>query len=235
VDDFYERLKESYDEKFYEQEVLGSYLSMDGGRVYSSFDREVHVRETRVNPGLPLLWSLDFNVDPMASVIAQVSGEMVWVVDEIYLRNSTTKEACEEFIRRYPKHDRGVVIYGDTSGNQRQTTGSTDYEMIREYFAAYSRLQPSMHVEGSNPRVRNRVNRMNRQFKSAAGTVGIAIDPKCKELIRDFEEVSYKADSPDIDKNKDRLRTHSPDALGYLVWQETEYRPKGGLMGQRII
>src|SRR2546430_5655729 len=87
VDDFYERLKESYDEKFYEQEVLGSYLSMDGGRVYWAFERGLHVREVPVNLSLPLLWALDFNVDPMASVIAQVSMDMVWVLDEIYLRN----------------------------------------------------------------------------------------------------------------------------------------------------
>ena len=45
IPDFYERLKDSYDEKFYQQEVLGAYLSMDGGRVYTAFDRETHVRE----------------------------------------------------------------------------------------------------------------------------------------------------------------------------------------------
>ena len=45
IPDFYERLKDSYDEKFYEQEVLGEYLSMDGGRVYYAFDRRVHVTE----------------------------------------------------------------------------------------------------------------------------------------------------------------------------------------------
>jgi hypothetical protein len=42
--DFYDRLKDSYDPKFYEQEVLGMYLSMDGGRVYSGFDRNDHVQ-----------------------------------------------------------------------------------------------------------------------------------------------------------------------------------------------
>ena len=50
IRDFYERLKDSYDEKFYQQEVLGSYLNMDGGRVYSAFDRNAHVREVKVNP-----------------------------------------------------------------------------------------------------------------------------------------------------------------------------------------
>jgi hypothetical protein len=46
------------------------------------------------------------------------------------------------------------------------------------------------------------------------------IDPRCKELIQDFEQVSYKEDSTEVDKNKDRRRTHLSDALGYLVWQE---------------
>ena len=32
--------------------------------------------------------------------------------------------------------------------------------------------------------------------------------------------MSYKADSCQIDKDKDRLRTHLSDALGYLLWQE---------------
>jgi hypothetical protein len=46
------------------------------------------------------------------------------------------------------------------------------------------------------------------------------IDPRCKELIKDFEQVSYKADTNQIDKDRDRLRTHLTDALGYLLWQE---------------
>jgi hypothetical protein len=60
------------------------------------------------------------------------------------------------------------------------------------------------------------------------------IDPKCKELVKDFEQVAYKTDSCQIDKDKDRLRTHLSDALGYLLWQE--YRPiaKIGERGGRL-
>jgi hypothetical protein len=36
----------------------------------------------------------------------------------------------------------------------------------------------------------------------------------------DFEQVSFKADTYQIDKDRDRLRTHLSDALGYLLWQE---------------
>ena len=44
------------------------------------------------------------------------------------------------------------------------------------------------------------------------------IDPKCKELINDFEDVLFKPDSGGIDKVRDLRRTHASDALGYLIW-----------------
>ena len=37
IPDFYERLKSSYDEKFFRQEVLGEYLAADSGLVYTRF------------------------------------------------------------------------------------------------------------------------------------------------------------------------------------------------------
>jgi hypothetical protein len=235
VKDFYERLKDSYDTKFYAQEVLGDYLSMDGGRVYSAFQRAEHVRESRIDWRRPLLWALDFNVDPMSSVIAQMKPEGVVVLDEIYLRNSSTRDACEEFLRRYPRHDAGVIVYGDSSGNQRQTTGSTDYEMIKEYFHTFSNLKTEWKPNKSNPGVRDRINVMNRQLLTAAGTIGLYVDPKCKELIRDFEEVCYKAETGDIDKNRDRLRTHLSDALGYLICEECTPKQRVGPVNKRLL
>jgi hypothetical protein len=235
VGDFYERLKDSYDPKFYAQEVLGDYLSMDGGRVYSAFGRAEHIKESKVNPQLPLRWALDFNVDPMSSVIVQTTVDKVIVLDEIYLRNSSTKDACEEFMRRYPRHDKGVIVYGDSSGNQRQTTGSTDYQIIEEHFGTNTNLKPQWRENKFNPSVRDRINLMNKQFRTAAGTVGMVVDPRCKELIRDFEEICYKAETGEIDKNRDRLRTHLSDALGYLVCQEFTPRKKGGPVGRPLI
>jgi hypothetical protein len=232
IGDFYERLKDSYDEKFYQQEVLGAYLSMEGGRVYSAFDRNTHVRDLTVNPTEPLWWALDFNVDPMSSLVLQraARGE-IRVVGEIVIRHSTTKAACEEFLRRYPKHGAGVWIYGDAAGNQQQTTGATDYDMIREHFEAQSGIKVDYRVPRANPSVRERINLTNRQLKSAAGTIGLLMDPQCKELIKDMEQVCFKADSNQIDKDRDRMRTHLSDALGYVLWQECREQPK---IGERL-
>jgi hypothetical protein len=229
--DFYDRLKDSYDPKFYEQEVLGIYLSMDGGRVYSGFDRNQHIEKVEVNPHLPLYWALDFNVDPMSSVIAQIGNNKVRVLDEIVIRHSTTQQACEEFMSRYPNHESGLVVYGDASGNQHQTTGLTDFQMVREYFSVHSKTPVKYRVPKANPAVRDRVHLVNRMLRSAAGKIDLTVDPKCKELIKDFEQVSYKDDTHEIDKGRDRQRTHVSDALGYLIWQEC--KPSAGI-GERV-
>jgi len=220
IGDFYERLKDSYDEKFYQQEVLGSYLSMDGGRVYTAFDRTTHIRDMAVTPFEPLLWTLDFNVDPMSSLIAQKVRGVVRVVGEIVIRHGTTKQACEQFLKRFPRHDAGVVVFGDASGYQQQTSGVTDYDMIRDYFAVHANVKVKYRAPRSNPSVRERINLTNRELKSASGLIGVLVDPECKELIKDLEQVCYKADTNEIDKNRDRMRTHLSDALGYLLWQE---------------
>src|SRR5580700_10775033 len=71
VPDFYSRLKASYDENFFRQEVLGDYLNVRGGLVYPAFRREVNVRDVDLHPTLPVFWTLDFNVYPLCSLVVQ--------------------------------------------------------------------------------------------------------------------------------------------------------------------
>jgi hypothetical protein len=220
IPDYYERLKGSYDDRFYQQEVLGLYLNLDGALVYASFARNDNVADLSVDPRLPLLWALDFNVDPMSSLVVQMVRGKVRVLDEIVIRHGTTHAACEEFLKRFPKSEAGVVVYGDASGNQQHTTGASDYDMIHEYFEVHSNMQVQYRVPKSNPSVRERINLTNSRLRSAAGEIGLQVDRKCKELIMDFEQVAFKADTYQIDKDRDRFRTHLSDALGYLLWQE---------------
>ncbi len=235
IPDFYERLKRSYDPKFYEQEVMGQYISLHAGLVYHEFRRAEHVDDVAVDPALPLLWALDFNVDPMSSVVAQISGGTVRVLNEIVLSRATTSEACDEFHARYPKHGAGVCVYGDASGAHMQTTGSTDYQMIRESFRRSGYRNVSYKVPRANPLVRERVGLVNAKLKSAAGERYLVIDRKCPELIKDLEQVSYKPESSVIDKDKDPKRTHLSDALGYLIWQECRPMTPAGEQNLRLL
>jgi len=228
VPDFYDRLKDSYDQNFFNQEVLGSYLNAKGSLVYGAFSRERNIKPAMHDARKPIYWAVDFNVDPMSSVIAQIRDGDVWILDEIVLRRATTLEACEQFEKRFGAPPAGVVVYGDASGSARQTTGTSDYEVIREFFRPRT-ARVTYRVPTANPPVRDRVAAVNAKLHNAQGDVRMFIDPRCRELIADFEQVSYQEDSTQIDKEKDRRRTHLSDALGYLIWQEG----RNGTVGER--
>jgi hypothetical protein len=235
IPDFYERLRSSYDELFYRQEVLGEYLNLAGDRVYHAFDRGVNVRPGEPDRGKALLWALDFNVDPMCSIVAQRSAKEFTVLDEIILRRATTQEACAEFRSRYGGWASGIIVYGDASGTYRKTSGLSDYSIIRNEFSSAGIRNVQYRMPASNPLVRDRVNLLNAKLRSADGNTALFIDPKCKELILDLEQVSYKANSFQIDKTADPRRTHLSDALGYLIWQECGDRPTIGERCERIL
>jgi hypothetical protein len=233
VPDFYDRLKDSYDETFFRQEVLGDYLNAGGSLVYGAFARGVNVRPAVFDPKLPLCWAVDFNVDPMSSVVAQLWRGEVRVLDEIVLHRATTEQACLEIERRWGMPQAGIVVYGDASGAAMQTTGLSDYQVIRDFFTRKA-ARVTYKVPRSNPAVRDRVNAMNARLKSARGESMLFVDARCRELIADFEQVTYRENTMEIDKNKDRRRTHLSDALGYLICEEGS-RPPVGDRGVRLL
>jgi hypothetical protein len=232
VPDFYERLRKTYDEQFFGQEVLGEYLSQSGARVYRNFSRDEHLRSAEVNEEEPLLWALDFNVDPLCSVVVQISENVAQVLGEIVMRNATTEQACEQFRDRYGKYGKNVRIYGDASGHNSHTTGSTDYGIINRFFSGHFGKVPCQKVPRSNPLVRDRVSLLNARLRNADGEISLYVDPSCRELIADFEELSYKEGSTIPDKEKDSKRSHLSDALGYLLWQEFKTGASGEKRGR---
>jgi hypothetical protein len=216
--DYYQRLESSYDPRFYQQEVMGEYLNSRSDRVYHCFNREVHVAKAGYDPCKPLYWALDFNVSPMTSVIAQQSGETLAIVDEIVLDRASTEDACEEFLNRYRGHRHRLEIFGDASGNNSHSTGKSDYSIVKKYLSDVGFRAMTFKIPSKNPAVLSRVRVVNSCMTNALGEVRLQIDPKCKELIKDFEEVLFKPESGVIDKTRDLKRTHASDALGYLVW-----------------
>lgn len=233
VPDFYDRLKSSYDEAFFAQEVLGEYLNPKQGLVYHAFDRRVHVGEVEFDRRKPLMWALDFNVNPMSSVVVQMDGSQIRVIDEIVLSRASTQDACEEFARRYPEYPAGLTIYADACASRLQTAGTTDREILERFFEE-RREHPSYLIPKKNPAVRDRVGLVNSKLKSAAGEISLAVSARCKELIADFERVQWVENTTEIDKDRDPRRTHTSDALGYLIWQENQPKLSVGERSQRL-
>ncbi len=217
--DYYERLESSYDPKFYQQEVLGEYLNSRADRVYHCFNPAVHLVRHAYDPHKTLLWALDFNVAPMSSVVLQRDHGRLVVIDEIVLERATTEEACQEFENRYKGHAGGLNIFGDASGRTMHTTGFSDYSMLQNslYKAGFRHI--TIRVPKGNPAVLSRVQKVNAMLTNALGEVRLEVDVRCKELVKDFEEVLFKPESGIIDKARDPQRTHASDALGYAIWE----------------
>jgi hypothetical protein len=175
----------------------------------------------------------------MTSILAQCRNGRVSVLKEIVLPGSNTAEMTREFFRRtapWVEQARGklkVQIYGDASGGATSAAsgGDSNWSIIRKLFASRSEYDATFQYRRTNPAVMDRINAVNGLFRSfdeqdhhRFERVRLCIDPSCRELLADLEEVNWKVDAhgntyPELDK-RDPKRTHVSDALGYYCEAE---------------
>ena len=223
------------DERTYRQEFQATFENLGTGRAYYTFERNSNVAPLQYEPRQPLFWSLDFNVHPMCAVLGQIiNGETVHVLEEIVLEDSNTPDACRAFLERTEKWSREapqpLSLYGDACGASRHSSASrTDWQIVQDCLRGHGwRFEVSDRVPRENPRIKDRINCVNALLRNELGQHRLRIDPRCRELIRDLEQVAWKTDAhgnhvPELDKS-DRRRTHTSDALGYMV---AEQFPRG--------
>lgn len=235
-----DELEGLYDPKFARQELHGEIVVFEGA-VYYTFSRKENAGDyafevAQYKHDMPIWLCCDFNVDPMAWVITQPGFnkdglKSVFAIDEIYLRNSNTIEACHEFKERYPDHVSGLVLYGDATGRARHTTSNvTNWKIIENELRPYGITN---RVPTSNPAERDRVNAVNGLICNSKGNRRAFLNPqKCKHTIRDLEQVPYKNGSTQIDKSNLML-THASDGFGYMIEREFSLN-KGLYKGLRI-
>ena len=228
------------DERTYRQEFQASFENFTAGMVYFAFNRSENVHPVRYDPRLPIFWSLDFNINPMCSVIGQRDGDQVSVLAELVLEDSNTLEACQAFVKRAgpwlsgPRLGPQLDVYGDATADRRETSASrTDWQIVRDSLSNL-RARVTYHPTRTNPPVKDRVNCLNAMLRNQAGERRLLVDPSCTELIQDLERVHWKTDphgnvQAEIDKS-DVRRTHLSDALGYMIAKEFPMRQKGGAM-----
>lgn len=217
-----EAARRDMDEKSFKQEFEASFETMSG-RVYHAFERATHVGSFPFNPKLPLWVGMDFNIDPMSTVLLQPqpNGEL-WAVGEIVLFGSNTEEIAEELERKFWRQKGAMTIYPDPAGGSRQhARGESDVDILRE--KEFKRIK----YRRKHPAVADRVNAVNRMLKAADGAIRLRIDASCKHLIKSLEQTIYKKGSRDVDK--DAGNEHSADALGYPI--ELEYPVRKILIG----
>ena len=202
-----EQARKDLDERTFRQEYMATFETFSG-RVYYAFDRKENVKAIE-NPDTSVIYvGMDHNIDPMSAVIAVRQGDSLYVIDEIRLFSSNTKEAVDEIASRYPRSK--VWCYSDPAGHQRKTSagGLTDVLILQNQ--GWIVKTPRHHTP-----VRDRINAVNSRLCSSSGVRHLFISPKCKYTIEGLERQTYKEGSsqPDKDSGYDHLN----DALGYMI------------------
>lgn len=197
IDEDYIALLNAMPEKERDRFLNGLFSDSNDGAAYYAFDRERHVRDTKLIPGTVFL-SMDFNCDPMTATILQLQSGKVIAHDEIFLRNSDTFKMCDALKK---KGYSGGVVIPDSTGKNRKTSGKSDFQILKEagFTIRYCR----------NGFVTDRVNNVNRCLSNNL----VEINPRCKKLINDLEKVVWKNNQ--LDQKTDHLLTHCSDNYGY--------------------
>ena len=222
---FCEELKKLYDEDYYRICVLAENGHYTSGLVVKDFT-DKNVIDVKYQPELDMHISCDFNVDPMCWVLAHKTEDKVFYFDEIAMENTTTAKACEEVMRRYPKHKGQIIINGDASGDNRSCTSEfTNYVIIKKKFLEFG-YDVDIKIKAFNPPIKNRIMAFNSKIHNAKGEISLFVSPKCEKLLYNIYNLKYIEGSSRIDvpsyrqiKQSKELKylMHPLDAASYLV------------------
>ena len=116
-------------------------------------------------------------------------------------------------------------VYGDPAGNQGNRTGLSDWEAVWTELRHLPGANVIRCVDVAHPGIRDSVNAVNGFLLNSQGQIRMKIDPKCRELMADFEQVAWQTDaqgkqSGEISKKSDPKRTHMSDCVRYAIWRE---------------
>lgn len=211
-----------------QQYLSGMAVNLRGGKVYGSFDFATHVDSSvRVRSGMPLHFSMDFNICPgMHGLLGQYDGSTDNAVEiaEFYEKDLTIKKMIEvNFVNWLMALPAGVTfpelhLFGDPSGKNRSALDAKSYwDWLRQWFnTKLSEYMPGCRVryryETSDPGIQSRVNVVNCALRTIDGRVRYRIHPDCKELIQDLRVMKWEeGEMPEGD------RSHSADAIAYRL------------------
>jgi len=210
-----EEARAEMDARTFRQEYEASFEAAEG-RIYYAFARDLDVRPVALDPHLPVCISFDFNVNPATAVLGQARQDECRVWREVWVTHAggeATRAAAtkaRDLLREAGWHG-AIRLYGDASGASAKTTGPSDHAAIRDVFPG-----ASWHMPRANGHVRDRYAAVNARAQTSDGQRHLTIDPSCRHLVADLEQVTF-AESGEADKKSNPLLTHVSDAFGYWV------------------
>ena len=205
--------KTQLDDINFRQEYLAEYVDANDRPFLYSFDAHTHViSDFKPNPHLPILFSFDFNVDPMTCLVGQQTDiHTVTAFAEVDMPDGSTPEVCEYLAGQYAGWKYNVDVTGDATGRNRTalTRGNLNHYRVIKDMLSLTDDQirvPSTNLALSDSRVLCNSVLKNAKFR---------LTEACKKTIKDAEMAMVDQEG-DLIKNP-TYPCHHLDTLRYMI------------------
>lgn len=205
--------KSQLDDINFRQEYLAEYVDANDRPFLYAWNAKKHVIPSYTpNPHLPLIFSLDFNKDPMTCLVGQqVDIWTVYAFAEIDMQNGSTPEVADQIKAEYINWLYNMDVTGDATGRNRTalTVGNLNHYRVLKDTLSLSDDQirvPKQNLALSDSRVL-----CNSVLKNAK----FYITQNCKKTIKDIE-MAMVDNEGDLIKN-DTFPCHKLDSARYLI------------------
>ena len=223
-------LQETLDEKLARRLLYGEWLAVRQDVIYYAYSKEHNFvnRKYEVDQRHPIHINWDFNIGvgkPLSLCLFQYINGAFHVFDEVIIEGARTEDALEEL------HGRGYFdlpvefeIHGDATGKHRSTASKhSDWDIVRHWLnncksksGEFVRFR--MAIPLSNPKVRERHNRVNAQLQNALGQRRLFVYSPCKTVDEGLRLTKLKENAGYIEDDS-KMYQHVTTALGYgICW-----------------
>lgn len=202
--EYIDDITSSYDPQMIRAYINGEFVNLNSLQAHYAFNRDRHVQAVSIPPkGTILQVGIDFNVHPYCACVGYWEGDTLKIFKEYYLHNSNTYQMADILAADFQNDI--LQIYPDPTGDARKTSALTgDIEIL-------ARRGWNMKYRFGITQ-RHSLNITNGEFAHDR----IIIDPSCKHLISDLEQVVTDS-AGQIDKPKNTMLTHMSDALRNII------------------
>ena len=187
---------------------------------FHHYDSIKHTNEATLKENLPLILSIDFNLNPFALIAAQMwrdeDGEHCHIVDEIEIKKGNIPEMIDEIKLRYGKFLHNLQITGDASGRAGQISQRDNASNYIQLQRGLNLLSRQIVVPKSNPRHENSRADCNYVLKYFPD---FKVSKHCKNTHFDLKNVQCDAFGSIIKKNRNDLsqKADFADVTRYLI------------------
>ncbi len=182
--------------------------AVDNPFLYNWNDDKHIDNSIQLNLNRPVIFSIDFNVEPLCGLVIQMDGRDTYIVDQIRISNGDINKLCERILSVVGENRRGLIkITGDNTGTKRNS-----YSM--ENLSAFALIKRTLRLSDNQFVVpRNPLHTNSRvDCNSALYNLKIKVNAhKCPNAVNDFKRVRWdgehivKSNRNDPDQQADHL------------------------------